>query len=299
MTTLSIVIREYNFVCTALVESLLEQCKKEARLKEFEILLVDDGSTNAETVAENSRITSWPHCRLIRHAENAGRATALNTGIRESKGAVVILCDCDAEVASPAYISRYIDVFDAPENKVAVVCGGLLTSPKYLTESNRLRYRYETQAARRGRAQYHDAYIYERFSTFNAAMRREVFSQIMFNEQLRQYGYEDSLFGISLQRRGIPMKYIDNPLIHTGMDSNAEYLQKTETALRNLHRFSALFAGHTALNRAAQRLNRYHLAPFVRFWHKLFSGLERRNLLGRHPNLTLFQLYKLGFFMSL
>lgn len=299
MTTLSIVIREYNFACPALVRSLLEQCQKETRLSDFEILLVDDGSTTVETLAENRRITSWPHCRLIRHKQNAGRAVTLNTGIKEAKGQVVILCDCDAEVASSSYISRYIDVFDDPKNNVAVVCGGLMTSSKYLTEDNRLRYRYETKAAARGRAQYSDAYVYERFSTFNAAVRSDVFRRVMFNESIRRYGYEDSLFGIELQRQGIPMTYIDNPLIHTGIDSNADYLRKTETALRNLHHFSALFAGHTALSRTAERLRRYHLAPFVRLWHTLFSGLERRNLLGRHPNLLLFQLYKLGFFMSL
>lgn len=299
MTTLSIVIREYNFVCTALVRSLLEQCEKETRLSGFEILLVDDGSTDARAVTENTVVTSWPHCRLIRHTGNAGRAVTLNTGIKEARGQVVILCDCDAEVASSAYISRYIDVFEHPENKIAVVCGGLKTSPKYLTKDNHLRYRYETQAARRGRSQYHDAYLYERFSTFNAAVRSDVFRTITFNEGFRQYGYEDTLFGISLQRHGIPMTYIDNPLIHTGMDSNAEYLQKTETALRNLHRFSALLAGHTALSRLSERLRRHHLAPLVRLWHRMFSGLERRNLLGRHPNLMLFQLYKTGYFMSL
>ena len=39
-------------------------------------------------------------------------------------------------------------------------------------------------------------------------------------------------------------------------------------------------------------------APF-RLWHRLFASFERRQLTGKRPSLTVFQLYRLGYFFSL
>ena len=44
------------------------------------------------------------------------------------------------------------------------------------------------------------------------------------------------------------------------------------------------------------RLRSMHVLWLVRLFHRLFSGAELRNLRGNKPSLTVFKLYKLGFF---
>jgi glycosyltransferase involved in cell wall biosynthesis len=86
----SIVIPCYNlgaFLQEA-VDSVLAQT-----YRDFEILIVDDGSTDSRTV---QMLCSWdgPKSRVVR-TENRGLAAARNTGIRETAGEFVCCLDAD------------------------------------------------------------------------------------------------------------------------------------------------------------------------------------------------------------
>ena len=72
------------------------------------------------------------------------------------------------------------------------------------------------------------------FSTFNVLIERSVFSKIRFNEELKQYGYEDTLLGYQLKKAGINILHIDNGLIHEGLESNRDFLTKTKLGIENL-----------------------------------------------------------------
>jgi len=54
------------------------------------------------------------------------------------------------------------------------------------------------------------------FSTFNVLFEKSVFSKIRFNEELKQYGHEDTLLGFQLKKAGIDILHIDNGLMHEG-----------------------------------------------------------------------------------
>ena len=47
-----------------------------------------------------------------------------------------------------------------------------------------------------------------------------------------------------------------------------------------------------------EALQRCHLAWTMRLFYKLFHRPIRRNLLGPRPCLTLFKLYKLGYYLT-
>jgi dolichol-phosphate mannosyltransferase len=63
----------------------------------FEVILVNDGSTDAtsEEIAEAHR--RWPECRELRLERNSGQATALLTGLRAASGQVLLMMDGDGQ----------------------------------------------------------------------------------------------------------------------------------------------------------------------------------------------------------
>ena len=66
-------------------------------LVEYEILYVDDGSSDA-TVAEISRTgAKIPRVRLVRHARNCGQSAAIRSGVRAAQSAWIATLDGDGQ----------------------------------------------------------------------------------------------------------------------------------------------------------------------------------------------------------
>lgn len=61
--------------------------------EQFEIIIVDDGSTDSWEKSLNT--ASISNFRVIRHAENRGLPASLNTAIREAKGNKIVRVDSD------------------------------------------------------------------------------------------------------------------------------------------------------------------------------------------------------------
>lgn len=85
------------------------------RLDGFEILLVDDASTD-ETAEVLPRLSiRYPELRSIRMASNVGQSAAIVAGFREAKGAYVATLDADLQ-NDPGDLARFWDLlpgFDA------------------------------------------------------------------------------------------------------------------------------------------------------------------------------------------
>ncbi len=76
----------------------LAECWESIRaqtFREWELVLVDDGSTSAETIAEIDRIAKDPRVVLIRVDENQGIAHALNLGLKRCRANLVARMDSD------------------------------------------------------------------------------------------------------------------------------------------------------------------------------------------------------------
>ncbi|HEV7866642.1 MAG TPA: glycosyltransferase family 2 protein [Chthoniobacteraceae bacterium] len=91
------------------VARLLEEvrCAMDALGGEYEVLCVDDGSTDT-TGAELGRIEEvWARCRVIELAGNQGQAAALLAGLGTARGEVLITMDGDGQ-NDPADIPRLL-----------------------------------------------------------------------------------------------------------------------------------------------------------------------------------------------
>lgn len=289
---LSILIPTYNYVCTKLAKDLASQCYRCTTLDDYEIVVADDGSTDSTSIAQNRSINDIPHCRYAESAENIGRSRILHKMVLQMQFPWVIIIDSDAEVNSENFIKTYLENTSGQD----VVCGGIVTSEKYKRQDNTLRYKYESKACTIRALQYREKHPYRFFSSFNILIRAQVFEKVNFDDALTQYGYEDTLFGIQLEQNNFNILHINNPLVHTGIDTNEKYLLKTEQALQNLVTLKNQLQTGSLLYQYYLRLQKLHLIPFLLLWHKVFATLERKIILSQHPNLFLFNLYKLGYF---
>lgn len=114
MPKISVVIPCYNqgIFLTEAIKSVLDQT-----YSDFEIVVVDDGSTDSETISILSRIDN-PLIKVLRTA-NGGLATARNRGVAASTGAIILPLDAD-DLIAPTYLEKGAAVF-AGDSGVGVV----------------------------------------------------------------------------------------------------------------------------------------------------------------------------------
>ena len=73
------------------VRAYLEQSFRQP----YEVIVVDDGSRD-ETAAVVQRLASqWPQLRLLRHAQNEGKGSAVRTGVLAARGELLLFADAD------------------------------------------------------------------------------------------------------------------------------------------------------------------------------------------------------------
>jgi len=77
--------------------------------KEYEIIVVDDGSSDDTAVIVNSLSAELPVIRLLQHAANGGKGGAVRTGVMNAQGGLLLFLDCDLAThprEAPAFIAK-------------------------------------------------------------------------------------------------------------------------------------------------------------------------------------------------
>src|SRR5579864_2219493 len=87
---ISLVIPVYNE--EANLPPLAEEIRQtmQALGRPYEVLLVDDGSTDGSLQAMRELAARDPALRIVQQARNAGQSAALDAGFRHSRGAIVV-----------------------------------------------------------------------------------------------------------------------------------------------------------------------------------------------------------------
>ncbi len=290
---LSILLPTFHDDCFELVSKLERQAAAINGLT-FEIIVGDDGSTRSDVLASNRRINQLEHCKFIERGKNAGRAAIRNFLAQTARFENLLFIDSDMRLYSDRFIHHYLKCMPSP-----VVYGAYTVPHPSPALMRNLRYIYEWRSENSRRSEMRQQHPHRDFHTSNFLIRRDIMLTYPFDERFRHYGYEDVFFGRVLQEAGIGITHIDNPLLFDNFESNADFLSKTEEALRTLSVFRTELKGYSPLLSAAERINKWHLSGMVGSLHALIGGMIRKRLIKGKPSLLLFKIYKLGYLCRL
>ncbi len=215
---LSILIPIYNFDSRKLIKELHRQCV-EANV-DHEIIVADDAST--ECLDAINEISEYQYVNFFRYDENHGRSGIRNTLAMYANHQYLMFIDCDAEICSNNYITKYVS---ALKPRVCI-SGGRALYPYSLTNDYSIERMYNAK-----REIY---YVRDKiFTSFNFVIDKQLFFAYMFDENINNYGYEDNLFAWNVSK-SVEITFIDNPLVHLGVSNNTCYLEKLKESTLTL-----------------------------------------------------------------
>ncbi len=292
---ISILIPTYNYNIFSLVENLHKQCESAAIA--YEILVLDDASTDKKIIEENSKINLLAHCSFQILEENIGRSKIRNLLAEKASFDWLLFLDADTFPSTSKFIEKYLAAISEGS---PVVFGGI-KYPENKSENYSLRHKYGTERESLPLVE-RLKNPYRSFITMGFAIKKEVFQKIKFNEKLAGYGYEDSVFAYDLQKNNIPLQHIDNPVVHLNLETNADFIKKSKLALQNLMSFykDGVIDGETVkILKTYLKIKNLNLLFVSRWFFYIFKNKLLKNLNSSKPSLFLFDLYRMGYLSSL
>jgi glycosyltransferase involved in cell wall biosynthesis len=295
---ISLLIPVFDYDIVALVHSMKSALGKVPEL--CEILIGDDGSSPEYKL--KYKALEDEDVRVVCSQKNIGRAAIRNKLASEAKGDFLLYIDADTILpgTAEAYISRWLP-FTATSD---VICGGVLYHESPPGDPDKLlRWKYGRNREQK-KAVERNKRPHAWFSTFNVLISKSVFSRIRFNEELKQYGHEDTLMGFQLKKAGIGILHIDNGLIHEGLESNKDFLYKTKLGLENLSKLFDKVTDKRTFSQTVRILRVYNFLSilkltrilagiFIRYRERLEIRLDSSKI-----SLSLFRFYKICMFCT-
>jgi dolichol-phosphate mannosyltransferase len=88
----------------------------------FEIVYVNDGSSDATETELLGLMSSRPWLRQVKHAVSCGQSSAVRTGVAAARAAIVVTLDGDGQ-NDPAFIPKLIEAIEKDGSRVGLVAG--------------------------------------------------------------------------------------------------------------------------------------------------------------------------------
>ncbi len=290
---LSILIPIYNFNIVLLVQDLHQQC--EASGIAYEIIGFDDGSTT-RFKKKNQNISQLKNVIYKELFENLGRAKIRNVLAKSAKYPYLLFMDCDSKVTNNQYIKNYLQHLDP----ITLLYGGRVYAPTPPTNPSQNLHYYFGKNREEITKEERKFKPYYSFMTNNFLIPKAIFSSIQFEESIKGYGHEDTLFGITLQQRKIPILHLNNPLEHIGLEEQVIFLKKQQTAINNLyqlHQKEPLLS--TKLLTTFVTCKKWKIARLVLVVLQLLQPIILSQLKVKKPNLFFLDLFKLHHLLSI
>ena len=295
---ISLLIPVFDYDIIALVHIMKNAMGKVPEF--YEIVIGDDGSSSE--FHEKYLSLETENVKVIFSERNIGRAAIRNRLALEAKGDFLLFIDADVMLpgTAEAYILKWLPFLSMSR----VICGGTLYHESAPGDPDKiLRWKYGKWREQK-RAAERNKHPHAGFSTFNVMIERSVFSKIRFDEELKQYGHEDTLLGYQLRKAGINILHIDNGLMHEGLESNRDFLNKTKLGIENLSMLYDKVTDKRAFSETVPLLKIYNklkyfgltrilAAIFIRYRDRMEIRLDSSDI-----SLLLFGFYKMSMFCT-
>ena len=202
---LSVVIPTYNR--GEQIKPLLEcLAKQDIGPSAFEVIIIDDGSDRPVSECVSPGDYGYG-LRIIRHDVNRARAAACNTGIKAARGEVVVILDDDITV-EPDLLSLHGRFHEEPGNAECAAVGVIewgsaasVTPSMFFLENTGNFYPLYPRVMRDN---------LPNMTTANFSIKRShLLAKGVFDEDFREYGYEDIELGERLRAEGLKFVYLD------------------------------------------------------------------------------------------
>jgi len=276
---LTVCIAAYQYPARPLLDSLLPAMSQYQG--PVHVLVGDDASGPPWKGEYDFLPLDYPNLHLVRPGSNLGRVGIRNKLAHEVRTEWILFLDVDSEIPTPDFLKRYGDAaIDAD-----LVAGGTLYTADQLGAGS-LRHRYGL-AKEMVSAKNREQNPFSRLTLNNLFCKTETFFAAGgLDRAITMYGHEDTLLGKKLERIGARIRHIDNPVIHTGLEADDVFLEKSEEAARGLARIykaGKLTRKDARLIAASERVRTFGLGWMVRLLALLWPaqtlvGLDIRKL---------------------
>lgn len=158
----------------------------------YEVIVVDDGSTDGTLEWLKVQAEQFPHVRLLAQ-DHQGPATARNLGVEQATGDTIIFIDSDL-VVTEGFLQAHADALGKGEQESERV----FTYGRVINTCN-----FENPTAEPYKiTDFSAAY----FATGNVAIaRRWLMEAGLFDPRFQQYGWEDLELGVRLKQLGLKL----------------------------------------------------------------------------------------------
>ncbi len=187
---ISIVIPTYNRlpILQKCLQALERQNFSKDKIKEYEIVLVDDGSTDNTLEWLNDNRANLPHLKILQQ-NHQGAAAARNLGVQNTRGDTIIFIDSDL-VVTENFLQAHANALIA--GKAKLNSDRLFTYGWVINTAN-----FENPTAEPYKiTDFSAAY----FATGNVAIARKWLERVgLFDTSFQLYGWEDLELGVRLK----------------------------------------------------------------------------------------------------
>jgi glycosyltransferase involved in cell wall biosynthesis len=90
--------------------------------RDYEIIYVNDGSTDATAERLAEAMKRWPDLRQIKHTVSTGQSAAVRSGVRAARGAIVATLDGDGQ-NDPAFLPDLIGAIERGGARIGLAAG--------------------------------------------------------------------------------------------------------------------------------------------------------------------------------
>ena len=253
-----------------------------------EIIVFDDHS-DFEFREANREIISLEAVSYKELDENYGRIKIRQLLSEAAQFDWLLFLDGDSKIIEQNFLSNYIT---ACTKEVDVIVGGRKYESEVPSEcSKRLHWNYGTvRESVKGSS--------KAFHSNNFLIRKDTFTQLNFPGGLSGYGHEDTWMDIQFQKTKKIILYIDNPVLHDGVEGTEVFLEKTTQALQNLlvlakRSDEKLWIRKVRLYKAFYQIKKTGCSGVYLTLYKLWRSKIDRNLFSCHPSLFFFDCYRL------